>query len=246
MNMLMQYTRLPIILQKNLESCWGILTLLYILVVLAAVIGMIRSAIRTQKQERRLMNMQITLLKRRTYLATQISGKAERVRMEISRQMDQLQATMDQEGHIDSKILGEYIERLEALRFEKRRGIYCSDAMVDEILSQIHETSERNGMEAKIQLKGYDLQGIREDDVVQILYNLWSECRVESGQIDILITTEGRDLVIRFTANALDLNHARKTLLRNITRLYNGRLIIKKTNGRECVEVRLKIPDQRI
>ena len=237
------YTRLPTILDKNLGGSWGILMLLYILVVLAAGIWLVRSDIRTQRQERRLLNMQISLLERRTYLTAQISGEAERIRMEISRQMEQLQETMEQGTQIDSKTLGTYIEKLDALQFEKRRGNYCSDALVDEVLSQIHETSERNGNEAKIHLQGYDLQGIREDDVVQILYDLWSGCNPESGQIEIQITTEGRDLVIRYAADAIDLNRARKAVLRDMAHLYSGRMTIKKTAGRKCVEVRLKTPN---
>ena len=190
-----------------------------------------------------MLNMQISLLERRTYLTAQISGEAERIRMEISRQMEQLQETMEQGTQIDSKTLGTYIEKLDALQFEKRRGNYCSDALVDEVLSQIHETSERNGNEAKIHLQGYDLQGIREDDVVQILYDLWSGCSPESGQIEIQITTEGRDLVIRYAADAIDLNRARKAVLRDMAHLYSGRMTIKKTAGRKCVEVRLKTPN---
>ena len=240
----MLYTRLPAILDKNLGSSGGILTLLYILVVLAAGIWLVRSDIRTQRQEKRLLNMQFALLERRTYLNAQISGEAERIRMEISRQMNQLQEAMDQESQIDSEVLENYITRLEALRFERRRGIFCRDALVDEVLSQIYEASERNGNEVWIHLQGYDLQGIREEDVVQILYDLWSGCCPESGQVDILITDEGRDLVIRFAAEKIDLNRARKAVLRNIVRIYSGRMTIKKTAGRKCVEVRLSTPNE--
>ena len=67
-----------------------------------------------------MLNMQISLLERRTYLTAQISGEAERIRMEISRQMEQLQETMEQGTQIDSKTLGTYIEKLDALQFEKR------------------------------------------------------------------------------------------------------------------------------
>ena len=237
------YSRLPTILDKNLGDTWGVIIPLHMLLILAIGTWLVRSGIQTQKQERRLLNMQFTLLERRTYLTAQISGEAERVRAEISRQMDQLQRTMDQESQIDSKVLGAYIERLEALRFERRRGIYCSEALMDEILTQIHETSERNGNEAKIYLQGYDLQGIREDDVVQILYGLWSGCSPESGQIEIQITTEGSDLVIRYAANAINLNRARKAVLRNIARQYSGNMTIRKTAGRKCVEIRLKTPN---
>ena len=239
----MLYSRLPTVLDKNLGSSWWSIVIINILVVLAAGIWLIQSDVQTQKQEKRLLNTQLTLLERRTYLTAQISGEAERVRTEISRQMEQLQEAMDRGTQIDSDVLGTYIEKLETLRFARRRGTYCSDALVDEILSQIDETSDRNGLEANIQLQGYDLHGIREDDVAQILYDLWSGCGTESGQIDIQITTEGSDLVIRFLAKTIDLNRARKAVLRKITRLYNGRVTIKKTNGRKCVEVRLKTPD---
>ena len=239
----MLYSRLPTILDKNLGNSWGIIIVLDILAVLAAAVWLIWSDIRTQRQEKRLLNMQFALLERRTYLTARISGEAERVRTEISRQMEQLQEAMDRKSGIDSKMLGAYIERLETLRFEKRRGIYCSDVLVDEILAQIHEESERNGMETKIHLQGYDLQGVREEDVVQILYDLWSGCDAESGQVGILITTEGKCLVIRYEANSIALNRARKSVLRNIIRLYGGRMRIKKTKGRKCVEVCLKPPN---
>ena len=52
-----------------------------------------------------MLNMQISLLERRTYLTAQISDEAERIRMEISRQMEQLQETMEQGTQIDSKTL---------------------------------------------------------------------------------------------------------------------------------------------
>ncbi len=55
------YTRLPTILDRNLGNSWGIMMFLYILVVLAAGIWLIQSDVQTQKQEKRLLNTQLTL-----------------------------------------------------------------------------------------------------------------------------------------------------------------------------------------
>ena len=85
--------------------------------------------------------------------------------------------------------------------------------------------------------------GMKQRSICRDIYDLWSGCSPESGQIEIQITTEGRDLVIRYAADAIDLNRARKAVLRDMAHLYSGRMTIKKTAGRKCVEVRLKTPN---
>ena len=239
------YSRLPTILDKNLGDTWGVIVPLHMLLILAIGTWLVRSDIQTQKQERRLLNMQFTLLERRTYLAAQISGKAEKLRSEISMQMQQLQTDMNLGNTPDREILENYAQKLRELRIEKPRGIYCEDVLVDEVLTQIHEEAVSRGMDIRIHLWGYEPEKVPEEDLVQILYYLWKSCMSDGGTLDIEMLMTGKELMIRFISSMIRITRGKNTAIRSIARRYQGQVRVKMT-GNKYVSVWLKIPDQTI
>ena len=235
-------SRIPMITDKSIGSIWGFILLAHALFILAIGAWLIRSDIRAQRQEKNLLDMQLGLLERRAYLTSQISGKAEKLRSEISVQMQQMQREMNAGNTPDQEILEDYVQKLKALRIEKSRGIYCEDVLVDEVLAQIHEEAVSREMDIRIHLRGYESGRIPEEDLVLILYYLWDSCISDEGTLDIEMFMTGSELMARFTSSVVRISRGKNTAIREIVRRYQGQVRVGRT-GSKNVSVWLKLPD---
>ncbi|MBO5551879.1 MAG: hypothetical protein J5966_07965, partial [Lachnospiraceae bacterium] len=103
-----------------------------------------------------------------------------------------------------------------------RRGIYCPDSLVDEILMQIREDAVSRGMKVRIRLHSYDRGNVTEEDLIQLLYYLWTACQTEGGVLEIDIMTEGKRMAIRFASPTIHVSRAGNAAIRSITKKYNG------------------------
>ena len=233
------------IIVKSIGSIWGTILLAHALFILAIGAWLIHSDFRAQRQEKNLLDMQLGLLECRAYLSSQISGKAEKLRSEISIQMQQLQTDISTGNIPDQDTLENYILKLKTLRIEKPRGIYCEDVLLDEVLAQIHEEAVSRGMEIRIQLREYESGRIPEGDLVLILYYLWMACVSEGGALGIELLMAGKELMIRFTSSVIRITRGKNTAIRGIARRYQGQVRVGRTGSKnKNVTVWLKTPDQ--
>ena len=210
--------------------------------------------IRREDQEKRFMDIQVGLIRKRADMTSRIRGEVEESSRIISQQMEELQRRVEEGEEIDQELIGEYTASLETVRTRAYRGVFCKDVLVDEILCEIREEAQLNGMQAEISLSGYDRGNIAEEDLVRILYCLGNaavqdiqenkDADGDSGTLSLTMTTSGERLFIRICAPVFILSRERAAYVRRLARNYRGGVTVTaRRDFREKDERRLLAGD---
>ena len=231
------YTVSPSIIGKGgTRASAGGMTIFLIMLVsvtfMLTFISLLFHFIKCEDREKRFMDIQLGLIRKRADMTARIRGEVEESSRIISQQMEELQRRVEDGEEIDQDLIGEYTASLEAVRTRAYRGVFCKDVLVDEILCEIREEAQRKGVQAEISLSGYDRGNIAEEDLVRILYCLGNAAIQDTqerkgadeanGTLSLTMTTSGERLFIRICAPVFTLSRERAAYIRKLARNYRG------------------------
>ena len=131
------------------------------------------------------------------------------------------------------------------------RGRYCRDILTDEVLSQIADSAEAHGNRITISLRNYDSGRITDEDLARILYCLAytdtgkkaTEERAgkEARNRELSLTGTDDQLIIRMSADRLQIPRSRVIAMQSVIRKYKGELSFTRGKGREEAYVILPV-----
>ncbi len=131
------------------------------------------------------------------------------------------------------------------------RGRYCRDILTDEVLSQIADSAEVHGDKITISLRNYDSGRITDEDLARILYCLayadsakkTTEDKPGEAARDRKLSLTGTDgqLIIRMSADRLQISRSRVIAMQSVIRKYKGELSFTHGEGREEAYVMLPV-----
>ena len=140
------------------------------------------------------------------------------------------------------------------------RGRYCRDILTDEMLSQISDYAEAHGNSITISLRNYETGRIADEDLARILYCLTYEdsgrrilyCLTyedsgrrstgkAGGERELYLTVTDDQLMIRMSANRLQIPRRRIIALQSVLKKYKGELSFTRSDGREEAYVILTV-----
>ena len=125
------------------------------------------------------------------------------------------------------------------------RGRYCRDILTDEVLSQIADSAKIQGNSMAISLRNYDSGRIEDEDLARILYCLAYEetGKASAGERELSLTGTDRQLIIRMSADRLQIPRSRIIAMQSVIRKYKGRLSFTRRGGEEEIYVTLPYRD---
>jgi len=125
------------------------------------------------------------------------------------------------------------------------RGRYCRDILTDEVLSQIADSAKAHGNSITISLRNYDSGRIADEDLARILYCLAYEetGKALAGERELSLTGTDRQLIIRMSADRLQIPRSRIIAMQSVIRKYKGRLSFTRRGGEEEIYVTLPYRD---
>ena len=227
------YSRIPDLLYQNrLEDGMGtfiigeiaLLGLLFVLLLLMLVIY--QASI--HKQEEAFLTLQINMLRQRALIVKNAQADYVAARELLATQMRQLQEKMDACESIAPEEIEENLSKLRKLFGSEYRGVYCKDALVDEMLSQIRETVEAGGGKLQVSIKQYDLGRVNEEDLVRLLFCLQQAAkRPEYGE-EISMTSTGSQFLLTFKSAGFSFLHRSFMTLQTVIRKYKGDISIHR------------------
>ncbi len=181
-----------------------------------------------------------------------------------------LESNSSDEQSIDAEVLKGYLRELQGSEklqtaegaearnsdqtgqnFAGYRGRYCRDILTDEVLSQIFDSAEAHGDRITISLRNYDSGRIADEDLARILYCLayaepgkkTTEERSGEALRDRELSLTGTDgqLIIRMSADRLQIPRSRVIAMQSVIRKYKGELSFTHGEGREEAYVMLPV-----
>ena len=220
--------------------------------------------LRFQREEEEFLDMQMKLLRQRAVVTQYSRTQLAETRKIITRQMQEMDSIMESgssnELEIDVKVLKDYLLEIQSAEETESpngdqtgyniagyRGRYCRDILTDEMLSQISDFAEANGNNITISLRNYETGRIADEDLARILYCLTYEdsgrrsTGKAGGERELSLTgTEGR-LIIRMSADRLQIPRRRIIAVQSVIKKYKGELSFTRSEGREEAYVILTV-----
>ena len=231
-------TNYVIMVQFVLMCCLGVTVILLL----------ISHFLSLQTAERERIRTQLQLLRKRAEVTHLMHTRILEGHEIITRQMDMLQKMEEEKNAIDSTLITDCLNELQKTKVREYRGVYCSELLIDEVLSQIRQDAEQCGMNTTVHMQGFQLGRIREEDLTQLLYCLGYACidaakgnaRVRNaashypggsadGNLKISVMTSGSQLILQFIAPAFRISRRRMGIVRSILREYRGSLRMDHT-----------------
>jgi len=143
--------------------------------------------------------------------------------------------------------------------FAGYRGRYCRDILTDEVLSQIFDSAEAHGDRITISLRNYDSGRITDEDLARILYCLayaepgkktteekaGDKTGKKPGEAvrdrELSLTGTNGQLIIRMSADRLQIPRSRVIAMQSVIRKYKGELSFTRSSEREEAYVMLPV-----
>ena len=222
--------------------------------------------LRSQREEEEFLDMQMKLLHQRAVVTQYSRTQMVETREIITRQMQELDRMLENSSSkdlgIDVDVLKGYLRELQSSAeggsHENNqpgqsgagyRGRYCRDILTDEVLSQIADSAKAHGNSITISLRNYDSGRIADEDLARILYCLAYgdtgkklEGKAE-GRRELSLTGTDGQLIIRMSADRLQIPRSRIIAMQSVIRKYKGELSFTRRGDKEEIYVTLPYRD---
>lgn len=220
--------------------------------------------LRSQREEEEFLDMQMRLLHQRAvvtqYSRTQMVETREIITRQIQELDEMLENSSSNEQGLDAKVLKGYLRELqtsvEGASHENDlpgqndtgyRGRYCRDILTDEVLSQIADSAKAQGNSIAISLRNYDSGRIADEDLARILYCLAygdTERKLAgkaAGDRELSLTGTDGQLIIRMSADRLQIPRSRIIAMQSVIHKYKGELSLTRSEAGEEAYVILTV-----
>ena len=222
--------------------------------------------LRSQREEEEFLDMQMKFLRQRAVVTQYSRTQMVETRKTITRQIQELDEMLENssssEQGIDAKVLKGYFRELQTSAEGEShendqqgqngagyRGRYCRDILTDEVLSQIADSAKAQGNSIAISLRNYDSGRIADEDLARILYCLAYEDteRKLAGKAaedrELSLTGTDDQLIIRMSADRLQIPRSRIIAMQSVIRKNKGRLSFARREDKEETYVILPYRD---
>ena len=217
--------------------------------------------LRSQREEEEFLDMQMSLLQQRAVVTQYSRSQMVEARKIITRQMQEMDCILESnEQGIEPEVLKSYLRELSTSAETKSpssnqsgqnsagyRGRYCRDILTDEVLSQISDNAAVHGYPIKISLRNYKTGRIADEDLARILYCMAyadtgkNTAGKAAGDRELSLTGTDGLLIIRMSADRLQILRRRIIALQSVLKKYKGELSFTRSEGREEAYVILTV-----